>query len=177
MLDIRSLIDSGSKLKINSGSDVRFKITGNETIQNIGIKKGELKVIKNNKVLREDIDYSIDYNTGKLNILNYKLLDEKGAFDVSFSNSKLNNTTIDFEVKVFPNPTNDIIELSLQGTKEDVEVTIMDLSGKLLYQNKFENNQDHFKTKIDISQINVSTILVKITQNEKSSNHKVVIRK
>jgi len=177
LLDIRSLIDSGSKLKINSGSDVRFKITGNETIQNIGFKKGELKVIKNNKVLREDIDYSIDYNTGKLNILNSKLLDEKGAFDVSFSNSKLNNTTINFEVKVFPNPTNDLIELSLQGTKEDVEVTIMDLSGKLLYQNKFENNQDHFKTKIDISQINVSTILVKTVQGYKLATNKVVVRK
>nr|HMU02968.1 TonB family protein [Saprospiraceae bacterium] len=80
-------------------------------------------------------------------------------------------------LNIFPNPTSDFIELSLTGSKEDVEVTIMDLSGKLLFKQKFDNNSEHFKTKIDISQINVPTILVKTVQGNKAATNQVVIRK
>jgi TonB family protein len=80
-------------------------------------------------------------------------------------------------LNIYPNPTTDLIELSLTGSKEDVEVSILDLSGKLLYKNKFENRQDYFNTKIDISQINVSTILVKTVQGNKFSTKQIAIRK
>ena len=80
-------------------------------------------------------------------------------------------------LNIYPNPTSDLIELSLTGSNEDVEVSILDLSGKLLYKNKFDNRQESFKTKIDISQINVSTILVKTVQGSSVSTSKVVIRK
>ena len=79
-------------------------------------------------------------------------------------------------LNIYPNPTSDLIELSLQGSKEDVEVSILDLSGKLLYKNKFDNRQESFKTKIDISQINVPTILVKTVQGNKVSTKQIVIR-
>jgi TonB family protein len=78
---------------------------------------------------------------------------------------------------IYPNPTSDLIELSLTGSKEDVEVSILDMAGKLLFKNKFDNRQEHFKTKIDISQINVSTILVKTVQGNKVSTKLIVIRK
>lgn len=80
-------------------------------------------------------------------------------------------------LNIYPNPTSDLIELSLTGSNEDVEVSILDLSGKLLYKNKFDNRQESFKTKIDISQIKVSTILVKTVQGNNVSTSKVVIRK
>jgi TonB family protein len=80
-------------------------------------------------------------------------------------------------INIFPNPTTDLIELSLTGSREDVEVSILDMTGKLLYKNKFDNRQEHFNTKIDISQINVPTILVKTVQGNKVSTSQVVIRK
>jgi TonB family protein len=80
-------------------------------------------------------------------------------------------------INIFPNPTSDQIELSLTGSKEDVEVSILDMAGKLLFKNKFDNRQEYFKTKIDISQINVPTILVKTVQGNKVSTKQVVIRK
>lgn len=80
-------------------------------------------------------------------------------------------------LNIYPNPTSDLIELSLTGSREDVEVSILDMAGKLLYKNKFDNRQEHFKTKIDISQINVPIILVKTIQGNKVSTNQVVIRK
>jgi len=87
------------------------------------------------------------------------------------------NTIDPKNLNIYPNPTSDLIELSLTGSKEDVEVSILDMAGKLLYKNKFDNQQEHFKTKIDISQINVPTILVKTVQGNKVSTNQVVIRK
>jgi TonB family protein len=87
------------------------------------------------------------------------------------------NTIDPRNINIFPNPTSDQIELSLTGSKEDVEVSILDMAGKLLFKNKFDNRQEHFKTKIDISQINVPTILVKTVQGNKVSTNQVVIRK
>ncbi|HLO56304.1 MAG TPA: TonB family protein [Saprospiraceae bacterium] len=87
------------------------------------------------------------------------------------------NTIDPRNINIFPNPTSDQIELSLSGSKEDVEVSILDMTGKLLYKNKFDNQQEHFKTKIDISQINVPIILVKTIQGNKVSTNQVVIRK
>jgi TonB family protein len=176
-LDIKTIIDSGSKFEMHTGSDVSLRIMGDETTEDIGFKKGDMILVKNDIVLKENVDYSVDYKTGKLSILNQKLLEEKGAFNISFSNGKLNNISKDLVVKVYPNPTSDLIELSLTGSKEDVEVSILDMAGKLLYKNKFDNRQEHFKTKIDISQINVPTILVKTVQGKKVSTNQVVIRK
>ena len=150
---------------------------GDDTYEDIGFQKGDMILVKNEKVLKEDIDYSVDYKTGKLSILNQKLLEEKGAFNVSFTNGKEKSNSNDLFVKVYPNPTSNQIELSLTGSKEDVEVSILDMAGKLLYKNKFDNRQEHFKTKIDISQINVPTILVKTVQGNKVSTNKVVVRK
>lgn len=87
------------------------------------------------------------------------------------------NTIDPRNINIFPNPTSDQIELSLTGSKEDVEVSILDMTGKLLYKNKFDNRQEHFKTKIDISQINVPIILVKTVQGNKVSTNQVVLRK
>ncbi len=146
-------------------------------LKTLDSRKEIMILVKNDKVLKEDVDYSVDYKTGKLSILNQKILEEKGAFDVSFTNGKLNSSLTDFVVKIFPNPTSDLIELLLVGSKEDVEVSILDMAGKLLYKNKFDNRQEHFKTKIDISQINVPTILVKTVQGNKVYTKQIVIRK
>jgi TonB family protein len=87
------------------------------------------------------------------------------------------NNNAQQNLNIFPNPTSDQIELSLTGSREDVEVSILDMAGKLLYKNKFDNRQEQFKTKIDINQINVPTILVKTVQGNKVSTKQVVIRK
>jgi len=85
-LDIRELIQSESKFEIKSGSDVAFKITGDESKSDIGFKKGDITIEHGNMTLVEDEDYAVNYSTGTLKILKPALLLDNVSLNITFKN-------------------------------------------------------------------------------------------
>ncbi|MBK7635592.1 MAG: T9SS type A sorting domain-containing protein [Saprospiraceae bacterium] len=86
--------------------------------------------------------------------------------------SKLSN------VKIFPNPSQDLIQVSFEGEPMDVEINLFDVSGKSLKTQKFSNDQTQFRGSIDISDLNIKgNVTVIINQNNKMVRQQIVVLK
>jgi len=68
-------------------------------------------------------------------------------------------------VKVFPNPTSDIVNLTTEFPVE--EIKIMDITGKLIHTSTNEQS-------VNLSSYNSGVYFLKVTQNGKISTHKVI---
>ena len=84
-LDIKELVQSGSKFEIKSESDVAFKIISDE-INLIGFKKGDITIEHGNMTLVEDEDYAVNYSTGTVKILKPALMLDNVSLNVTFKN-------------------------------------------------------------------------------------------
>ena len=85
-LDIRELVQSESKFEIKSGSEVAFKITGDESKSDIGFKKGDITIEHGNMTLVEDEDYAVNYSTGTLKIIKPALMLDNVSLNITFKN-------------------------------------------------------------------------------------------
>ena len=83
---------------------------------------------------------------------------------LSTSNFELEN------VKIFPNPaTNNFVTIS-SAILEDINVAVFDVLGKQISSQKLQNNR------IDVSGLKSGIYLLKISQNEKTTTEKLVIK-
>ncbi len=80
---------------------------------------------------------------------------------------KLSNT----EVAVYPNPTADFASVKF-ATGLFNQVTIVDLSGKVLIQQVI--NSEQTEVKLDLSAYKTGTYIIRLTGRKKSSSHKVI---
>ncbi len=83
---------------------------------------------------------------------------------LSTSNFELEN------VKIFPNPvTNNFVTIS-SAILEDINVAVFDVLGKQISSQKLQNNR------LDVSGLKSGIYLLKISQNEKTTTEKLVIK-
>ncbi len=69
----------------------------------------------------------------------------------------------------------DILNVKLSGLEGDVDVLIHDLNGKLLYRERFDdNNGQNFRKQINISNYNKSVYLVTLAERNRSTTKRVV---
>ncbi len=82
------------------------------------------------------------------------------------------------KVKVFPNPTSDVVslELDLEENSKVVRVVITDLSGKRIAEQKFENVQKQ-TLQFNVSNFNSGTYLMNTITDEGFSVNKFVVTK
>jgi len=71
-------------------------------------------------------------------------------------------------LKVFPNPTNNI--LTIQNNEVLTGIEIVNISGQVLYASKF----DMTEVKLDLSDYSSGVYFVRITSNEKRKLIKVI---
>lgn len=78
---------------------------------------------------------------------------------------KLSNETVD--LKVYPNPANDRITVSIAATKShDVTLEVVDINGKLITKQKVNYNKDRTEHKIDLSHYPAGNYFVKIISKD-----------
>ncbi len=73
------------------------------------------------------------------------------------------------EISLFPNPARNNVNVGLKGK---AEMTLVDLSGRLLMQQSFENN-----TSFDVSSLAEGAYLAHIKKNGQTTTHKIVVAK
>ncbi len=72
------------------------------------------------------------------------------------------NPLLEFSIVAYPNPTSDFVTLKVESSKvENLQVTVTDLTGKVLQNYKFANETEQ----INFSSYSVGTYLISITQN------------
>jgi TonB family protein len=105
--------------------------------------------------------------------VNFELeVDFRKVVSMNSLDSKLSN------VKIFPNPSQDLIQVSFEGEPMDVEINLFDVSGKSLKTQKFSNDQTQFRGSIDISDLNIKgNVTVIINQNNKMVRQQIVVLK
>lgn len=85
--------------------------------------------------------------------------------------SRIANSTIDFdEVKVYPNPTNGIFNLSIPIFYSDTKINIINALGKVIMQQKIEA----YNTSINLTRFSNGIYFIKLTNNKKEQNFKVI---
>lgn len=85
---------------------------------------------------------------------------------------KLNIHDLDSsKFNIFPNPANDIIKITNQENIEITEIIIYDLSGRIMQENKFNNEKD---IQVDVSNLNSGIYLFQIKTNVGTSLIRVV---
>jgi len=80
-------------------------------------------------------------------------------------------------VKVFPNPSQDKINVAFIGSSEDVSVLITDILGKQLFNQKYSNPSGHFNEQINIQNFNLDNAILTIMQGGKVYSQKITLTK
>ena len=78
-----------------------------------------------------------------------------------------------FSIKVYPNPTADILKVEIEGLQKDsrVKIEMFDLKGAKLYSNETNNN----RYDIDLSQRTTGVYILNIYIDDKTTYWKIVI--
>ena len=74
----------------------------------------------------------------------------------------VDETNFNLEASVYPNPTTDLLVLSVNELKEDFKYQVLDMAGKLLINGKLTNTQ----TQLDFSSYAAGSYYVNIISNE-----------
>jgi len=81
-------------------------------------------------------------------------------------------------IKIYPVPARDFLNLEFfNDSKEEIIVELYDISGKLMYNNKFENILNNDKRQIDLTNYKNGTYLLKIFNNKVNITEKIIIQK
>jgi YHYH protein/Secretion system C-terminal sorting domain len=142
-----------------------------------GISFENIGKVQAAKSSNENIKYSFIDENAPIGVLYYRLeeIDLSGKNEV-FKSISLVNKSDGNSFKVFPNPSNDLISIQTSGLlKQDVEIDLIDLSGKLIQKTRLIAGQT-------VSFFNVETLyagnyLVNIKKGDICESHKVLIRK
>ena len=91
--------------------------------------------------------------------------------------SGISNRSITQELKVFPNPTNGLLNIELTGYSNELNIDLYSLRGRMIYS---ENLYDTYTDKVLSRQINLSrygkgVYFVRITNNGESETKKVLV--
>ncbi|MBS3914886.1 MAG: T9SS type A sorting domain-containing protein [Bacteroidetes bacterium] len=98
----------------------------------------------------------------------------RGMWCIPLSNSvSTKSTPKEPEVKIYPNPASDRIQISITGTINHASVSIFDASGKLVYTSRVMDNNIH----IPVNEYKNGLYFVKIINNQESKISKVLVRK
>ena len=80
---------------------------------------------------------------------------------------------------VFPNPNNGEFTISFDSqtnTKDNVNVSIYDISGRVVYNNSFLNNSLQFYETIKLNNVSAGLYIANISKGGSSTTHKIVIK-
>lgn len=107
----------------------------------------------------------LDWSIGEIMIETYS--NTENSLTQGFHQSKYDVTTsvdeisgIDFKIKIFPNPTSDLINLQIIGNiNQNLTYELIDLQGKVLIKNSVNKT----KKQINMSRFSQNMYLLKIT--------------
>ena len=89
--------------------------------------------------------------------------------------SQINNAT---ELMIAPNPSNGLVTLTANWNEAgNVNVEVIDISGKLVYAQSVKVNKGNSKTTIDLGQLTAGSYLFRTISNDTISTSRLMIQK
>ncbi len=82
----------------------------------------------------------------------------------------------DSEVSIYPNPANNKLNVEFEANEStNVEISILDISGRIIYKQDYDVTIGHNNTKLDVSDISDGVYFLNISQGNSSLRYKVII--
>jgi len=95
-----------------------------------------------------------------------------------FSLDVLNPDGSEVELTYYPNPSQGIVNFSLQGLKADrMQLDIMDMSGKKVFARSYENISASMADQLDLTYLSGGTYIVRLTTENGTYMNRIVITK
>jgi hypothetical protein len=181
-LDGELLNNTQTQLSWKTASELntdRFEILRKASNSNSFIKVGEVKAAGNSSAL---LYYTWLDNVSQLSEGNifYKLktVDKNGDFSIS-NTIKVTKTPLNIDnVRIFPNPTNDVVNVSF-NLKLDAETSIIiyDQSGKKVKEVFIPNSSGHVSKDFDLSGLAAGIYTIAVKSSGVNISEKLVILK
>lgn len=97
----------------------------------------------------------------------------RSAYKVDIANDVLNTTNVDFEasIAIYPNPTSDVVNITLQDTSRTIEISVYDALGRVVMPSK---NLD--VGRLDISGLSSGVYYVKIIQEGNKAVKRLIVK-
>ena len=90
--------------------------------------------------------------------------------------STTENIVNNLDIKIFPNPTSDLIAIQIGGiNNQDLDIKMYDIQGMLIKETKLNKGQTI--SYLDIQTVYSGTYLIKISTNELSLTRKIIVEK
>lgn len=124
--------------------------------------------------VEEELQYTLD-NFSQSNIYGIRMLHNNYGHDAYYDNIRITSSTLGVEdqesenIKIYPNPTSDFINLQLQSSQNLKEVVIYNITGK---QVSIQNT-----SKVDFRSLAAGTYIIKISLDDGQSLIRKVIKK
>ena len=145
------------------------------------ILPGSLTVKSGDKLLIEGEHYEVDYESGKLKILDETLIDNNVDIDISFDELETTSRHIDPEAEItlniIENPVqNGILKFTyLSNLTKDVILSLYDIEGKRILQKKYDYTKDGLTADIPISEQAPGTYFLNSRQGKSMKTKKLII--
>lgn len=78
------------------------------------------------------------------------------------------------ELKIHPNPADNMLNISFKGEKGPLTISISDMAGKSLLRKEWEEFDGYYRDEIDLQSYPKGTLIIQIEQNGKKHTEKVV---
>jgi membrane-associated protease RseP (regulator of RpoE activity) len=78
------------------------------------------------------------------------------------------------ELKIHPNPANDVINISLKGEKGPLSISITDMEGKNILRKEIDDFDGTYQDEIDLHDFPKGTVILQVEQHGKKHTEKVV---
>jgi len=88
--------------------------------------------------------------------------------------NSIQDKSFEFDVRIYPNPTKDVINISLNGLTKDVTFVLTDISGNVIQTMKVNANQNNILRTMDISNLAKGVYLLNIMDNSNKQAVRVV---
>jgi PKD repeat protein len=98
------------------------------------------------------------------------------TFDVAIAGVGIGDDLLANSINIFPNPTTDMININLSGLNEDVEVTVADATGRILFKDVITRFEQANTTRYDLSDEAKGVYTVMFKMGERRLARRVVLK-
>ncbi|MBN2756242.1 MAG: T9SS type A sorting domain-containing protein [Bacteroidales bacterium] len=129
--------------------------------------------LPNVMVTELEIYYAADHNNSKLRAATYgRGLWESDLAGATTGIDDLTNLN-KLGITIYPNPTNGIINISSIENLKNVEIKVIDISGKIVFSKKYENLS---KETIDLTYLSKNVYILQLETNMEMINSKFILK-
>ena len=118
-------------------------------------------------------------SSGQITI-NHSLVSTKGAVMLPLQNEIIAESPMDseldeiVEVKLYPNPINEFLNIELINSNEKVVLSIIDIKGSIIYTAQFGSLKGNINERINLSQLEGGVYLIRIKSGEEIITRKII---